>query len=89
MTLDTLPVAAPMTLGDRHLKPACFQVEGASDRRPSLLEREEKRTRDSIEGGGAGRGVKRCARTAQPCHTITSGCGYIAVSLLKVFFSAS
>lgn len=47
MTLDTLCVATSMTPGDRHLMPACSQLEGALDRRPSLAEREKKKNWDS------------------------------------------
>lgn len=52
MTLDTPCVAASMTLGDRHLKPACSLLDGALDRGPSLVEREGTESRDSSEGGG-------------------------------------
>ena len=85
MTLDTPCVAASMTLGDRHLKAARSQLDGALDRGPSLVEKEGKEEQGIVVKEG--RGVKRCARTAQPCHTITTGCGYI--TLLKVFFSSS
>lgn len=51
MTLDTPRVAASMTLGDRHLKPARFQLDGALDRGPSPVEREGKKSGDSSEGG--------------------------------------
>lgn len=60
MTLDTPCVAASMTLGDRHLKPAHSQPDEALDRGPSLVESEGRRSRDSREGGegGESRGVQ-------------------------------
>lgn len=41
-----------MTPGDRHLKPACSQLEGAWDRGPSLAEGERNKNWDSSEKGG-------------------------------------
>lgn len=43
-----------MTLGDRHLKPARSQLDGALDRGHSLVEKEGKKSRDSCEGEGRG-----------------------------------
>lgn len=56
MTLDTLCVATSMTPGDRHLMPACSQLEGALDRGPSLAERERKKNWD--RGGKRRMGVQ-------------------------------
>ncbi len=54
MTLDTPCAAASMTLGDRHLKPARSQLDGALDRGPSPVEREGKKSRESSEEGREG-----------------------------------
>lgn len=54
MTLDTPCVAASMTLGDKHLKPARSQMDEALDRGPSLVEREGKKSRESSERGKEG-----------------------------------
>lgn len=88
MTLDTPRVAATMTLGDRHLKPAHSQLDGALDRGPSPVEREGKKSGDSSEGGegGESRGEQGQLSLVTPLQLA------VAISpslLLKVFFSPS
>lgn len=52
-----------MTPGDRHLKAACSQLEGALDRGPSLAEREGREKKIGIvEKKEGGRAVKRCVQ---------------------------
>lgn len=68
VTLDTPCVAAAMTLGDRHLKPARSQLDGALDRGPSLVEREGKKSRESSRGGREGGSQEVCKDSSALSH---------------------